>query len=84
MTGVSIERVHQGDTYESKPVCVRVVLDVLREGPAKHPSGNELEGIGSSPQEWQDVRVCQVFPDNSLSVEDLGSVSDGGQEKRRD
>ena len=49
--GMSMERVHQGDTYESKLVCVGVVLNVLREGSAWHPYRNELEGIDSGTQE---------------------------------
>ena len=71
VTSVSVERVHQGDTYESKSVCIRVFLDVLPEGSTRHPVRNELEGIDSGTQEWQDVRVYQVFPDHSLLVEGL-------------
>ena len=61
----------RGGAYESKPVCVGVVLDIFHEGSTRHPFGNELEGIDGGTQEWQDVRVCQVFPDHSLLVEGL-------------
>ena len=49
-----------------------MVRDVPRQIHIRHPTGNELDGIGGDTQEGNDVRVGQVFPYGGHLVEGLG------------
>ena len=59
------------DTYESESICIRVLLYVFWESPARHPVRNELEGVDGDTKEWCDVWVCQMLPRYGLLVEGL-------------
>jgi len=49
-----------------------MVRDVPCQVDIRHPTRNELDGIGGDTQEGDDVRVCQVFPHGDHLVEGLG------------
>ena len=49
-----------------------MVCDVPRQIHIRHPTRNELDGIGGDTQEGDDVRMCQVFPHGGHLVEGLG------------
>jgi len=49
-----------------------MVFDVPRQIRIRHPTRNELDGIGGDTQEGNDVRVGQVFPHGGHLVEGLG------------
>ena len=49
-----------------------MVRDVSRQVDIRHPTRNELNGIGGDTQEGDDVRVRQVFPRDDHLVEGLG------------
>jgi len=53
-------------TYESKSICIRVLLDVSQQVPTSHPFRNKLEGRKSNTEEWDDVWVAQTLPYYSL------------------
>jgi len=48
-----------------------MVRDVSRQVHIRHPTRNELDGIGGDTQERDDVRVSQVFPRDDHLVEGL-------------
>jgi len=49
-------------TYESKSICIRVLLDVSWKVPTSHPFRNKLEGRKSNAKEWDNVWVAQTLP----------------------
>ena len=49
-----------------------MVPDVSRQVHIRHPTRNELDGIGGDTQEGNDVRVRQVFPHGCHFVKGLG------------
>ena len=63
---------HNGrETYQSKSVCIGVLVDVFPHVPVRDPIRNELRGIESDTQEGQDVWVRQLFPYDGLLTEGL-------------
>ena len=69
------------DTHETKPVCIWVISDVLRQVPTRRPFKNELERIRGSAEERDDVLVIQAFPHYDLLVERLRAASATGDKK---
>jgi len=49
--------------------------DISRQIRIRHPTRNQLDGIGGDTQEGDDVRVSQVFPRDDHFVEGLGISS---------
>jgi len=60
------------DTYKTQSVRVWMTRDVSRQVDIRHPTRDELDGIGGDTQEGDDVRVRQVFPRDGHLVEGLG------------
>ena len=44
-----------GNTYQTEPIGVGVLLDVFRQIPTGHPFRNKLERSGSDTEERDDV-----------------------------
>ena len=61
------------DTYKTQPVRVWMTRDVSCQVHVRHPTRDELDGIGGDTQEGDDIWVCQVFPRDNHLVEGLGT-----------
>ena len=52
LTEIRMGGIHEEEiTHESESIYTGVILDVFREGPTRHPTRGELEGVGSDTQE---------------------------------
>ena len=59
------------ETHESKSVCIRVLCDVFRKVPARHPIRNKLKRFNGYTQKGDDVWMRQVPGGDGYLMEDL-------------